>query len=143
MREENIRMKQNNYQTVDQTNYGSARPKKRMRISIYKILRLLIIVILLVGSMYYAYTWYSGRGVASMTNAQVIEKLGDKMLLPLSEPSMMVKVKNAAELKSVDKFYKDVEDDDYVIIYSDLAIIYRPTTDKLVQVMTIAGGNKK
>ena len=117
---------------------------RRMRISPYKIFRLLLIIGVIVGVIYMGYKWYDGSyNNAEPSNSEVIQKISSKMLLPNTDPSMMVKVKNAAELKSVDKFYKDVADNDYVIIYSDLAIIYRPSTDKLVQVMTITGGPGK
>lgn len=117
---------------------------RRMRISPYKIFRLLLILGLIVSAIYMGYKWYDNNyNNTEPSNSEVIQKISSKMLLPNTDPSMMVKVKNAAELKSVDKFYKDVADNDYVIIYSDLAIIYRPSTDKLVQVMTITGGSGK
>ena len=117
---------------------------RRMRISPYKIFRLLLILGLIVSAIYTGYKWYDNNyNNTEPSNSEVIQKISSKMLLPNTDPSMMVKVKNAAELKSVDKFYKDVADNDYVIIYSDLAIIYRPSTDKLVQVMTITGGPGK
>lgn len=131
----------NEYINTDYNQSGFERGRithKKKRVSVYKIFRLIISVLVIVGLVYGAYYMYKSYATSKeLTNSEVVEKIGSKIVLPDASPNMVVKVKNSSDLKSVDTFYQDVEDNDYIVIYNDLAVIYRPSSDKLIKVMSV------
>jgi hypothetical protein len=111
-------------------------PKKASKKSFFfKILFLL----LLGGLIYSQYEIYklkdpSYQQKVSLAQAQfIIDKVSKLMIVPNENPQIVL-VQDVEKLRSIQPFFKDAENGDNVLIYSDIAIIYSPTKNKIVNV---------
>lgn len=75
----------------------------------------------------------------------IVDKVGEIMILPTNEFPQMATVDNAAELSKTQAFFASVENGDKVLIYlqDQKAIIYRPSTDKIVNVGPVVADNNQ
>jgi hypothetical protein len=110
-----------------------------------KLLRLVFVLVLLaisgcvviygVSMMARAGMDYYGENVTP-SNYSLLKKIGDQVELPKEEVKIFMKVKNPEQLKQESDFYSDIKKDDYVVIYSSLAVIYDANSDKVLRVIT-------
>jgi hypothetical protein len=73
---------------------------------------------------------------------QILGKVGKLILLPQNETPTMATITDAAQVKQAQPFLKDAEDGDVLIVYTTAgtAILYRPSTDKLIAVGPVTQG---
>ncbi|MFM2383863.1 MAG: hypothetical protein RIQ72_435 [Candidatus Parcubacteria bacterium] len=75
----------------------------------------------------------------------VVDQVKEIMILPENEFPQMATVDNAPELAKTQAFFAAVENGDKVLIYlqDQKAIIYRPGTDKIVNVGPVVADNNQ
>lgn len=79
----------------------------------------------------------------SKETKDVVKSLGKILLLPSDNHPTIAKVEDVEKLKkSNDKFYKDIQKDDYLILYPDKAIIYRKKENKIINIAPIVDTSK-
>ncbi len=76
---------------------------------------------------------------------EIVDKVGEIMILPTNEFPQMATINNAAELSKSQAFFASVENGDKVLVYlqDQKAIIYRPSTDKIVNVGPVVADNNQ
>lgn len=80
----------------------------------------------------------------SKETKDVVESLGKILLLPSDKQPTVAKVEDTEKLKkSNETFYKDVAKEDYLILYSDRAIIYRKKENKIINIAPIVDTSGK
>ncbi len=81
--------------------------------------------------------------VAQEENQKVIDAVGKLVLLPDGETPTVATVTDASKLKSQQAFFARAEEGDKVLIYTSAlkAIMYRPSTNKIVEVAPLVIGN--
>ena len=81
--------------------------------------------------------------VAQAENQKIIDMVGKLLLLPEGEAPTIATVTDPAKLKSEQAFFAKAEDGDKVLIYTRAlkAIMYRPSTNKIVEVAPLVIGN--
>lgn len=77
----------------------------------------------------------SSEEAAAETTAKVIEKAGMLFDLPQGEDPTVAQIQDRSKLEDQD-FFKKAKNGDYLLVYekSKLAIIYRESADKLINV---------
>lgn len=120
--------------------------KKRLNITKTKVFVALIIAIL-VGSGIFFYHKYQDAianpqaQLEQNNNSEtksVVESLGKILLLPGDKQPTVAKVEDVEKLKkSNGTFYKDISKDDYLVLYTDRAIIYRKKENKIINIAPI------
>lgn len=78
---------------------------------------------------------YYGENVTP-SNYSLLKKIGEQVQLPKEEVKMFMKVKNPEQLKQESDFYSDIEKNNYVVIYSSMAVIYDANSDKVLKITT-------
>ncbi len=75
----------------------------------------------------------------------VVDRVKEIMVLPETEFPQMATVDNAPELAKTQAFFSAVENGDKILIYlqDQKAIIYRPSTDKIVNVGPVVADNNQ
>ncbi len=83
-------------------------------------------------SVYRAHPELAGQDQA----AAVLAKVGQLMQLPQGENPSMARVTDAAQVRQAQPFLSEAQNDDILIIYqrAGTAILYRPSTNKLIAV---------
>jgi hypothetical protein len=73
----------------------------------------------------------------------ILQKVGQLIQLPQNETPSMATINDAASAKAGQPFLKDAENGDVLIVYSTAgeAILYRPSTNKLVAVGPVTSGS--
>lgn len=70
--------------------------------------------------------------------AEVIEQLSSILLVPEDSDPTVARVQDVEALKRTNEsFYKDVAVDDYIVLYPDRAIIYRSSSDQVINVAPV------
>lgn len=73
----------------------------------------------------------------------VVGSLGKILLLPSDKQPTVAKVEDVEKLKkSNETFYKDITKGDYLVLYSDRAIIYRKKENKIINIAPIVDTSK-
>lgn len=112
-----------------------------------RILQLLLFVAVASGAGLYLKYREAKRQIALLQNPQeaakfenqkVIDAVGKLITLPTDETPSIATVTDAAKLKS-QSFFQNAQNGDKVLIYSQAkkAIIYRPSTNKIIEVGAI------
>lgn len=110
-----------------------------------KLLRLVFVLVLLAISgcaIIYGVSMVARAGMdyygenVTPSNYSLLKKIGDQVELPKEDVKIFMKVKNPEQLKQESDFYSDIKKDDYVVIYSSLAVIYDANSDKVLRVIT-------
>jgi hypothetical protein len=119
--------------------------KSKQNRKMKKMLRLAFVLILIaiscsvviygVSMMARAGMDYYGENVTP-SNYSLLKKIGEHVELPKEEVEIFLKVKNPEQLKQESDFYSDIKKDDYVVIYSSLAVIYDANSDKVLRTIT-------
>lgn len=94
------------------------------------------IVVYAVSMMARAGMDYYGENVTP-SNYSLLNKIGEQVKLPKEEIKMFLKVKNPDSLKGESDFYKDIQKDNYVVIYPSLAIIYDANQNKVIKTVIL------
>ena len=69
---------------------------------------------------------------------EVVSSLGKTIALPTDKQPTVAKVQDVDKLKKSNQtFYKDVAKDDYLVLYSDRAIIFRKKENKVINIAPI------
>jgi hypothetical protein len=106
----------------------------------YALVIFVIVGLLLLASSFIVGRWSVYRAhpeLASEDQATaILERVGKLIVLPSDETPQMATIKDAASAKVEQPFLKDAENGDVLIVYSDTgeAILYRPSTEKLIAV---------
>lgn len=87
---------------------------------------------LLYGSYHYISKSFANEVVIS--KSEIIARVAKLTSLPHEEPHDIVRVQDPEDLKKQNDFYKDVEEGDYILMYTNLAVIYNLKTDQVVAV---------
>ena len=87
-----------------------------------------------VSAMYgvYAYIGNTFANNVVVSKSEILTRIAKHIKLPTKEPEAVVRVQDADTLKKQNDFYSNVKEGDYVIIYSNLAIIYDLLNDNLI-----------
>ncbi|MCD4756611.1 hypothetical protein K8R20_03285 [bacterium] len=110
-----------------------------------------LLVVLLAGALVYLYLQYDNAQkeivrlgdpayISEMQENQAnitLEKLGKLMLLPDESPTIATIVDADALRGENELFYKDAQNDDKLIIFSDKAILFRESEDLIVNVAPV------
>ncbi len=84
---------------------------------------------------------YQQKIAADETN-KIISKVSKLILLPEETPQIVV-VQDVEKLRPLQPFFKDAENGDYVLVYQNLALIYSPTKNKLINVGPVTREEEK
>ena len=81
--------------------------------------------------------------VAQAENKKIIDMVGKLLLLPEGEDPTIATVTDPAKLKAEQAFFAKALDGDKVLIYTRAlkAIMYRPSTNKIIEVAPLVIGN--
>lgn len=102
----------------------------------------LVVVLVVVGGGWYYYSQSLDSAPEPVKTGELSEEdqqkllseVGKLILLPADEKPSIAVVDNADLLSKSQLFFKDVVNGDQVLIYSSKAIIYRPSTNLIVNV---------
>lgn len=116
------------------------RNKKTLLRNIKIAVALLCIVAVVCAGLAYYFHWF-GFGLSAQERAaqealRFQEKASSLIIMPTEEVPVVAHVSDASALRNAQAFYKNVENDDVLLIYSvaQRAILYRPSTHILVNV---------
>lgn len=126
--------------------------KTKKNAKMVKITVISIAVVILLAAMgSAAYLWNENRKIkqdpnviAKQETAQLVGKVGKLMDLPADETPSIATVTDKEKLKD-QPFFANAENGDKVLIYAKAqkAILYRPASDKIIEVMPISfSGNE-
>lgn len=80
----------------------------------------------------YAYIGNTFANDVVVSKSEILIRVAKHIKLPTGEPEAVVRVQDANTLKTQNDFYSNVKEGDYVIIYSNLAIIYDLLNDNII-----------
>lgn len=118
-------------------------PKKRRK---GKIIFTLLFLATLGGLIYSQYELYKLKDptyqqkVAESEMQKIVSKVSKLILLPEENPQIVI-VQDVDKLRPLQPFFKDAENGDYVLVYQNLALIYSPTKNKLINVGPVTREN--
>lgn len=133
-------------ESTDTPEYDTPRPSltRRIRRFVYRF-SILIIIICAIGfyelgrsAVYSAHPELSGQDQASA----ILRKVGALIQLPSGETPTVATINDAASAKLGQPFLANAENGDVLIVYpnAQTAILYRPSTNKLIAVGPVAAG---
>lgn len=125
---------------------------KKINIRIGKIFsyKLLLVLVLLATGAFGAYYYFQYRSimknpeiVSKQELAWVVNKVGKLMQLPANETPTLATVLDKSALQDQD-FFKNAENGDKVLVYEQAkkAILYRPDTNRIIEVMPVYEDNQ-
>ena len=103
------------------------RRKRKKRLSLSRIFRFAFISVALVfavGATFYGIIMSNKTNAESITQEMVLERLGEHLVLPETEPTKIMRVSEAKELATQDEFYETIKNGDYIIVYDNLSLIF-------------------
>lgn len=137
--------------TKPKRNLSSLKPSRRTVVEV-------IVLALLVGLGFYSWQLHSDRNnlqtqlsslranpqsAVQQQTTDLIASVGKLITLPKGETPTVAAVTSAAQAKQQSAFFKDAENGDKVLLYvkSGQAILYRPSTNKIVIVAPLTFSN--
>ena len=117
--------------------------KSKQNKKIKKLLRVSFVVILIAifGSVAIYGVARAGMGYygenVTPSNYSLLNNIGEQIKLPKEDIKMFLKVKNPESLKNESDFYKDIQKDNYVVIYPSLAIIYDANSNQVLKTIIL------
>lgn len=111
----------------------------------------IIALLALASAGFFAYKYYKIQSdprsqIEQRNNTEtkeVIEALGRIILLPTDRQPTVAKVEDVDALKKTNQtFYRDVFKGDYLVLYTDRAIIFRKQENKVINVAPIVDSSK-
>jgi uncharacterized protein HemX len=133
------------------TAYTPSRRKSK-RLTPKKVLVLLLIVVLAAGAGYFAYKYNQANNeakrladpkiAATQQVNDLVAQVGKLVELPEGQTPTIATVTDKSKLSS-QAFFKNAENGDKVLIYtqSKRAILYRPSTNKVIEIAPLNIGN--
>jgi hypothetical protein len=131
----------------------SKQPKKKLKLLSAKLhvpakVSTIIIILLAVFSIFMFLQYREAKAKLNPTVAvakqttDLVGKVGKLIILPNGETPTIATVKDAAKLAS-QPFFTNAKDGDKVLVYNKekRAILYRPSTNQLVNVSTVTTGD--
>jgi len=121
---------------------------KGVEINKERIIVLLIVIVLLISG---GFVYYNNQKKLQDTqetislseqrekeNSELIEKVGKLILLPTNEQPTIATITDKSQL-STQPFFNNAVDGDKVLVYANAkkAILYRPSTDKIIEVAPV------
>ncbi len=74
----------------------------------------------------------------SLASNEVVTKISQLILVPSDEEPRVATINDVETLKKQNaEFYKNAEKDDLIVLYKTRVIIYRPSTDKIINVAPV------
>jgi hypothetical protein len=119
---------------------GNLYEKNQRRISLsrsFKVMFLSIVSGLVVVIVIFGYINSAKTKAESVTQENVISQLSKQISLPNETPVTFLRVSDAKSLSLQDEFYKNVQNGDYIIVYSSMALVYDFSNNKIENVKTI------
>jgi hypothetical protein len=71
------------------------------------------------------------------TQDDIVAKVKKQVVLPAEEVNMMVKVKNAKQLRASSPLFVNAKEDDYILVYPSAAIIYDAKAQLVVKYISL------
>ena len=118
-------------------------PKKSSKKSFFFRILFLIVLAGLIYSQYELYNLKDPAYQQKVAQAQaqsIVDKVSKLIILPKENPQIVI-VQDIEKLRPLQPFFKDAENGDDVLVYSNLAIIYSPTKNKIVNVGPVTRDN--
>ena len=124
------------------------RIQSRVEINRERVIVFLIVVVLIITGSFVYYKNQKAKSqssqVLSLTeqreqeNRKLIEKVGKLILLPTNEQPTIATITDKSQL-STQPFFNNAVDGDKVLVYANAkkAILYRPSTDKIIEVAPV------
>ena len=119
---------------------GNLYEKNQRRISLsrsFKIMFLSIVSGLVVVIVIFGYINSAKTKAESVTQDNVISQLSKQINLPNEIPTTFLRVSDAKTLALQDEFYKNVQNGDYIIVYSSIALVYDFANNKIENIKTL------
>lgn len=119
---------------------GNLYEKNQRRISFsrsFKIMFLSLVSGLMVIIVIFGYINSARTKAESITQDNVISQLSKQIVLPNEIPITFLRVSDAKTLATQDEFYKNVQNGDYIIVYSSMALVYDFSNNRIENVKTI------
>jgi hypothetical protein len=119
---------------------GNLYEKNQRRISFsrsFKIMFLSLVSGLMVVIVIFGYINSARTKAESITQDNVISQLSKQIVLPNEIPTTFLRVSDAKTLALQDEFYKNVQNGDYIIVYSSMALVYDFSNNRIENVKTI------
>jgi hypothetical protein len=126
------------------------RQKPKKKVNVLVILLITLFFILGAGAGYFVYDYLTSRNMVDKLNdpeyvsqlqeqqvSQTLEKLEKLMLLPDENPTMATIVDIDALRQDNPTFYANAQEGDLLIIYSEKAILYRESENKIINVAPV------
>ncbi len=98
---------------------------------ILNILSFFVICVLI----YFINVWYKKWSIDRLENADVIDRVRSHIILPKEDPKKIIRINNIEALRVQNAFYKNIEEGDFIIIYTKKAYIYDSRHDILRDVV--------
>jgi hypothetical protein len=109
--------------------------------ALQKFILILVVVAVVMGGGWYFFTKGQqdfvikpGEKLTESQVEQLIARVGRFLVLPSDEQPSVAAISDAQELAQRQSFYKDAQDGNILIVYSNKAIIYDAVADQLVNV---------
>ena len=95
-----------------------------------------VLMIVVSGVMYASYH-YIGRSFANeiiVSQSEIIARASKLTALPQENPEEIVRVQDPETLRKQNSFYKDVKEGDYILMYTNLAVIFDLRNNSIIAV---------
>jgi len=104
----------------------------------------IVILIILVGVLFWKYQQAKQGDPAKETSARIIQKVSDLYLVPGGEEPTVAQIQDKEKLGN-QEFFKSSQNGDYLLIYqkAKVAIVYREDANKLVTVGPVSIGDNQ
>lgn len=106
---------------------GNLFEKNKRRISFFKLTKMMFLSafsVVIVFVVIYGFIVSSKTNAESITQDTVLEQLSKQIILPEGDLANMMRVQDAKNLIKQDIFYANVDNGDYIIVFSNLVLIY-------------------
>lgn len=96
-------------------------------------LGLLLLVTIFSGVSYGGYAlWDKVNAESLISQDEIILRVKKHIELPSIKPEEVVRVEDSNSLKKQNSFYQDIQEGNYIILYSNMAIIYDLQKDEII-----------
>jgi hypothetical protein len=104
---------------------------------------IIVILILVVGVLFWKYQNAKATDPAKETSARIIQKVAKLYMVPTNEEPTVAQIQDKSKLDN-QEFFKTSENGDYLLIYqkAKVAIVYREQINKLVNVGPVNIGDQ-
>lgn len=103
-----------------------------------------VVIILLVGALFYVLTLNRtlSNAEAKVTGiddpAAIVNRISDIFIVPTDETPTVARIENAEKIRLTNpQFYAKAETGDILVVFTDIAFIYRDSVDKIVNVAPV------